>query len=212
MSQRQILENNIGLMNTLRGPAKILYAGALVGMPTIIENVINPTTGAPGASWIPLGLTRGGINVSKNLDITVRDDVDQIVGAFDQDITDRSYVVSSQLAELLQNSQTQLAIAAALGSATTVHATSSQPTQVMRLLDDGANKTPERRWAVVYPKSTNGKVYAFVFRRGAVAGGEKVLRFDKNDPASPGLEIRMFPEIATTIDSEDAYGRSFEIE
>jgi hypothetical protein len=212
VSQRQILENSIGLLKTLRGPAKILYAGPAVNMPTIIENVINPTTGAPGASWIPLGLTRGGINVSKNLDITVRDDVDQIIGAFDQDITDRSYVISSQLAEILQDSFVQAAQAAAFGSATTVHATSSQPTQVMRFLDDGANKTPEKRWAIVFPKATNGKVLGFVFRRGAIAGGEKVFRFDKNDPASPGLEIRMFPEIATTIDSEDAYGRIFEIE
>lgn len=212
MSQRQILENSIGLLKTLRGPAKILYAGAAVGMPTIIENVINPTTGAPGASWIPFGLTRGGINVSKNLDIAVRDDVDQILGAFDQDITDRSYVISSQMAEILQDSMAQITQVAALGSATTVAATSSQPTQVMRFLDDGANKTPEKRWAVVFPKATNGKVFAFVFRRGAIAGGEKVFRFDKNDPASPGLEVRMFPEIATTIDAEDAYGRIFEIE
>lgn len=211
MSQRQILENSIGLLKTLRGPAKILYAGPSVGMPTIIENVINPTNGAPGASWIPLGLTRGGINVSKNLDITVRDDVDQIIGAFDQDITDRSYVISSQLAEILQDSFAQAAQAAALGSATTVAATTSQPTQVMRFLDDGANKTPEQRWAIIFPKATNGKVVGFVFRRGAIAGGEKIFRFDKNDPASPGLEIRMFPEIATTIEAEDAYGRIFEI-
>jgi hypothetical protein len=212
VSQRQILENSIGILKTLRGPAKILYAGPLVGMPTIIENVINPTTGAPGASWIPLGLTRGGINVSKNLDITVRDDVDQIIGSYDQDITDRNYVLSTQLAEILQDTTAQAALTAAFGSATTVAATTSQPTQVMRLLDDGANKTPEYRWAAVFPKATNGKVFAFVFRRGAVAGGEKVFRFDKNDPASPPLEIRMFPEIATTIASEDAYGRLFEIE
>lgn len=213
MSQRQILENSIGILKTLRGPAKILYAGAAVDMPTVINNVINPTTGAPGASWVPFGLTRGGINVNKNLDIAVRDDVDQIIGAYDQDITDRSYTISSQLAELLQDSMNQVAIAAELGpNATTVHATTSQPTQVMRFLDDGDNKTTERRWAVVFPKATNGKVLAFVFRRGAIAGGEKVFRFDKNDPASPGLEIRMFPEIATTIESEDAYGRIFEIE
>lgn len=211
MSQRQILENSIGLLKTLRGPAKILYAGPSVDMPTLVNNIINPTTGAPGASWVPLGLTRGGINLTKNLDITVRDDVDQIIGAFDQDITDRSYTISSQLAEIVQDGFAQLQQVMALGSATTVLATTASPTQIMRTLDDGANKTPEQRWAVVFPKATNGKVVAFVFRRGAIAGGEKVLRFDKSDPASPGLEIRMFPEIATTIDTEDAYGRVFEI-
>jgi len=212
VSQRQILENSINLLKTLRGPAKILWAAPTMPMPTLIDNVINATTGAPGASWIPLGLTRGGINVSKNLDITVRDDVDQIIGAFDQDITDRSYVLSTQLAEILQDLTAQAAITAAFGSATVVLATTASPTQTMRTLDDGANKTPEYRWAVVFPKATNGKVFAFVFRRGAVAGGEKVFRFDKSDPASPPLEIRMFPEIATTIGSEDAYGRVFEIE
>ena len=211
MTQRQILENSINLLNTLRGPAKILYAGSAVGMPTIIENVINPTTGAPGASWIPFGLTRGGVNVNKNLDITVRDDVDQILGAYDQDIVDRSYVITTQLAELLQNQQAQFAIAADLGAATLV-ASAAGVAQYMRPLDDGDNKTEERRWAVVYPKSANGKVFAFVFRRGAVAGGEKTFRFDKSDPASPPLEVRMFPDIATTIPSEDAYGRIFEIE
>ena len=50
-----------------------------------------------------------------------------------------------------------------------------------------------------------------MFRRGAVSGGEKTMRFDKSDPASPGLEIRFFPEIATTIPSDEKYGFLFEI-
>lgn len=213
MSQRQILENSIALAKTLRGPAKILYAGSAVGMPTIIENVIDPTSGAPGPSWVPFGLTRGGINMTKTLDIAVRDDVDQIFGAFDQDITGKSYQVVTQLAELLQDQTRQMAIAFEMGQiATTVAATTSQPTQVMRLLDDNDNKTEERRWAIVYPKATNGKVFAFVFRRGAIAGGDKTFRFDKNDPASPALDLRFFPEIATTIAAEDQFGRLFEIE
>lgn len=212
MSQRQILENSIDLMKTLRGPAKILYAGSGVPMPTIIENVINPTTGAPAASWVPFGLTRGGVNVVKNLDIAVRDDVDQIIGAYDQDITDRSYQVVTQLAEVLYDQTRQLAIAMEMGQTATVVQSAVGATQVMRLLDDNDNKTEERRWAVVFPKSANGKLFAFVFRRGAIAGGEKTIRFDKNDPASPGLDLRFFPEIATTIQAEDQYGRIFEIE
>lgn len=213
MSQRQILENSIDLLKTLRGPAKILYAGSGVGIPTIIENVIDPTSGAPGPSWIALGLTRGGVNVVKNLDVTVRDDVDQIIGAYDQDITDRSYQVVSQLAEVIKDNTRQMAIAMEMGQiATTVVATTTQPTQTMRFLDDNDNKTEERRWAIVFPKSQNGKLFAFVFRRGAIAGGEKTIRFDKNDPASPALDLRFFPEIATTIAAEDQYGRIFEIE
>ena len=210
MSQRQILENSIDLMKTLRGPAKVLWAASGINMPTSIDGVINASTGAPGASWVPMGLTRGGVNIVKNLDIQVRDDVDQILGAYDQDITDRSYTITTQLAEILQDNLAQVAKIADLGAATVVSATAGV-TQIMRYMDDTDNKTEEGRWAVVFPKATNGKVLAFVFRRGAVAGGEKTFRFDKSDPASPGLEIRMFPEIATTIDPQDAYGRIFEV-
>jgi hypothetical protein len=207
VSQRQILENSIDLAKTLRGPAKILIAGSGVPMPTRIENVIDPSTGAPAASWTSLGLTRGGINVVKNIDMAIRDDVDQIIGAYDQDITDRNYQITTQIAEVLNTNQ--MAIAMALDASPSV-VIGSGATQLMRLLDDGRNQTPEYRVAVVFPKAAAGKVLAFVFRRGAISGGEKTFRFDKNDPASPGLEFRMFPEIATTIDSNDAYGRLFE--
>ena len=149
----------------------------------------------------------------KNLDVTVRDDLDQIVGAYDQDVTGRSYQIVTQIAEVAQDQFRQQAIALEMGqTATTVMATTAQPTQVMRFLDDNDNKTEERRWAVVYPKAANGKVIAYVFRRGAVSGGEKTIRLDQNDPASPALDLRFFPEIATTIAAEDQYGRVFEID
>lgn len=206
MTQRQILENSIDLLKTLRGPAKILYADASVGFPTLIENVINPSTGAPGASWVSFGLTRGGVNVNKNLDIAVRDDVDQILGAYDQDITDRSYTITTQLAEVMIDTS-QLSVAMDMGVASVV---GTAATQTYRPLDDSDNKTQERRWAVVFPKATNGKVFAFVFRRAAVSGGEKAFRFDKTDPASPPFELRAFPEIATTINPEVAFGALFD--
>lgn len=208
MSQRQVLENSINLLNTLRGPAKILIGGSGLPMPTRIENVIDPSSGAPAASWVALGLTRGGINVVKNLDIAIRDDVDQILGAYDQDITDRNYQVTTQLAEVLASSD-QIAYAMAFDMSPTI-VVGSGATQIMRFLDDGANKTPELRVAVIFPKAAAGKLLAFVFRRAAVSGGEKTFRFDKSDPASPPLEFRAFPEIATTIDTRDSYGRLYE--
>lgn len=206
MTQRNVLENSIQLLNTLRGPAKILYADASVGFPTLIENVINASTGAPGASWVAFGLTRGGVNVTKNLDITPRDDVDQILGTYDQDITGRSYAVTTQIAEVMNNTD-QLAIAADMAAASII---GTSATQTMRGLDDGDNKTQERRWAVVYPKATNGKVFAFVFRRAAVSGGEKTFRFDKTDSVSPAFELVALPEIATTIQPEFAFGAMFD--
>lgn len=207
MAQRNILENSIDLFKTLRGPAKILYAPATLAMPLRIEQVIDPTGGAAASGWNTFGLTRGGINVSKNLDMAIRDDVDQIIGAYDQDVTDRSYQITTQLAEVL--GQAQIGIAFDMGTPTVVSTTGA--TQIMVPLDSGANKTTERRLAVVYPKSEEGKVLAFVFRRAAISGGEKVLRFDKNDPASPALELRSFPELSTAIPPQDAYGRWYEI-
>lgn len=207
MAQRNILENSIQLLNTLRGPAKILYAPGTLPMPVRIEQVIDPTGGAAATGWSTFGLTRGGINVGKTIDQAIRDDVDQILGAYDQDITDRAYTVVSQLGEVLDHAQ--LGIAFDMGTPTIVSTTGA--TQVMIPLDDGNNKTEERRIAVVFPKPTNGKVIGFVFRRAAISGGEKVLRFDKNDPASPPLEFRAFPEIATSIPTEDAYGRLYDI-
>jgi len=206
VTQRQILENSIDLLKTLRGPAKLLWASPSIGFPTLIENVINPSTGAPGASWIAFGLTRGGVNVVKNLDVTARDDVDQILGVYDQDVTGRGYQITTQLAEVM-NDTTQLALAMDMAAASVI---GTQATQTMRGLDDGDNKTEERRWAVVYPKATNGKVFAFVFRRAAVAGGEKTFRFDKSDPSSPAFELTALPEIATTINPEFAYGAMFD--
>src|SRR5687768_4246126 len=105
MSQRQILENSINLLNTARGPAKLLKGPSGLPMPANLSDIINATTGAPATGWTAFGLTRGGINVNKNLDIAVRDDVDQILGAYDQDITDRSYTISTQLAEVLDQAQ-----------------------------------------------------------------------------------------------------------
>lgn len=208
MAQRNILENSISLLNTLRGPAKILYAPGTLAMPINLQQIIDPTGGAPATGWNAFGLTRGGINVTKTEDITVRDDVDQIIGAYDQDVTDRSYQITSQIAEVLDSAQ--LGIAFDMGTPTYVPA-SGGGTQIMIPLDSGSNKTVERRFAVVYPKAEAGKALAFVFRRAAISGGDKVFRFDKSDPASPPLEFRAFPEIATTIDPQDAYGRLYEI-
>lgn len=207
MSQRQILENSINLLNTLRGPAKILRGPSGLPMPANISDIINATTGAPATGWTPFGLTRGGINLTKNLDIAVRDDVDQILGAYDQDITDRSYQITTQLAEILDNTQLQAAFEMSNNPTAVVSATGRR--EEMIPLDDGDNKTQEGRWAVVFPLAAQGQALAFVFRRAAVSGGDKVLRFDKNDPVSPALELRAFPEIATSIGAEDAYGRMY---
>src|SRR6187200_2742496 len=108
MSQRQLLENGIDLLKKLTGPAKILYAPGTLPMPTRIEQVIDPTGGAPASGWSTLGLTGGGINVTKTLNMQVYEDVDQILGPYDQSVQSRAYRVSTQLKEVLDRAQLQL--------------------------------------------------------------------------------------------------------
>lgn len=208
MSQRQLLENSINLLNKLQGPAKILYAPGTLPMPTRVEQIIDPTGGAAATGWTSLGLTGGGINVTKTVNTQNYEDVDQILGPYDSTITSRSYRISTQLKEILDRTQAQVALET---SASPTQVSTTGATQVMTLLDSGSNRPVERRIAVVFPKYTEGRVYAFAFRRVQMAGGDKVWRFDKSDPVSPALDLIAFPEIATTIASEDAFGRIFDI-
>lgn len=207
MSQRNILENSVNLLNQLRGPAKILYAPGTLPMPVLVSQVINATTGAAASGWTMLGFTSGGINVTKRKDKQVYDDLDQLIGEYDQRMTNRGYRITTQLREVQDPAQMGLSMEA--GVPTVV--STSAATEVMVQLDSGSNQSVERRVAVVFPKDTEGKVFAFVFRRVQPAGGDVTWRFDKSDPVSPALELVAFPEIATSIPSEDAYGRSFNI-
>lgn len=206
MTQRNILENSINRLNTLRGPAKILYGAYTLPMPLNAEQVINATTGAAATGWTALGLTRGGINVVKNEETTERDDVDQILGVYAQDITARSWRVTTQLAEVLDRSQRYITFE--MGTPTIV--STSGATQIMTPLDDGDNIMTPRRLAVVYPKATNGRILMYVFRWAERTGGEKTIRFAKDDPASPPLEWIMMPEQATVLDAGEFYGYEFE--
>lgn len=206
MSQRQLLENSILIANTLRGPAKILTAPFTLAAPVRLEQIIDPTGGAAATGWTALGLTRGGINVTKHIDTNVLADVDQIVGAYDEVVTGRQYNITTQLAEIFDGAQR--AVALETGVATQV--STAGATQVMTPLDSGSNVPVARRMAVVFPKGTEGRAMAFFFRNVKIAGGDKVLRFDKSDPASPALEFVAFPEIATTIETQQAWGAIFD--
>lgn len=208
MAQLDILQNSAQILNALRGPAKILYATINATFPARTHDVINATSGAPVAPWKPFGFTRGGINWSANIETSQRDDIDQITGAYGQDVTDYNFSVQTQLAEVLDLEQLRMAFK--MGAPTLVAATGS-PTQVMVPLNDGSYQFPPYRFAVVYPKSEVGKVLMYVLRNAQLTGGEKIMRFDKNDPASPALEIRGYPELATTIPSDLAYGALFDI-
>lgn len=209
MSQRNILENSLNLLNQMRGPAKILLStipAASLPMPLNIEQVINATSGAPASGWFSLGSTRGGINLTKRIDKQIFDDIDQIAGEIGQRTTNRGYRITTQMAEV--KSPTQSGIFMESGTPTQV--STGGATQMMTPLDSGSNQAVARRAAVIFPDDTEGKLFMFVFRSVEPAGGDRTWRFDKSDPVSPGLELVAFPEIATSIPSEDAYGRSFQ--
>lgn len=210
MAQRNILENSLGLLNQMRGPAKIMMStvpAASLPMPNAVIQVIDPTGGAPASGWFAFGITRGGINVTKRIDKQVYDDIDQLIGEWGQRTTNRGYRITTQIGEVLEGRQKGII----MESGTATQVSTAGPTQVMTPLDSGSNQSVARRVAVVFPKDTEGKVYMFVFRNVEPAGGDRTWRFDKSDPVSPGLEMVAFPEIATTIPSEDAYGRDFDI-
>jgi hypothetical protein len=210
MAQREILENGLDLLQQMRGPGKVLVStvpAASLPMPVRAEQVIDPTGGAPASGWMTVGATRGGVNVTKRIDKQVYDDIDQIPGEIGQRTTNRGYRISTQIAQVFN--RTVLGILLESGTATQVSTTGA--TQVMIPGDSGSNQAVARRAAVVFPKDEAGKVFMFVFRNMEPAGGDRTIRMDKSDPASPGLELVGFPEIATTIPSEDAYMRIFEI-
>lgn len=207
MAQRDLLENAISINNQLAGPAKILYAPATLAMPIRIEQVIDPTGGAAATGWTAFGATRGGVNVAKNIEKQVFDDIDQIVGSYAQRTVNRGTRITTQMAEVFDTTQRGLVFEE--GTPTTVSTTGA--TQVMVPMDSGSNQGRQYRVAVVHPKGEPGKVFALVFRLVELAGGERTLRFDRSDKASPALEMIAFPEIATSIPSEDAIGRSFDI-
>jgi hypothetical protein len=207
MTQRQILENSINLMNQLQGPAKILTAPGTLPMPILLAQVIDPTGGGAATGWTSLGLTAGGVNVTKTITKQVNNDVDQIIGSYGQQTTDRAYNISTQLAEVLDRTQTQWALEEAAAS----QVSTAGATQMLIPLDSGSNSGERRRVAVVYPKGDAGKALAFIFRQVEVAGGDKTWRFDKTDKARPALDLVAFPEIATTIDQNQEYGYRLDI-
>lgn len=206
MSQDDVLINGLNLPMQMAGPAKLLYAPGTLPMPVRVEQVIDPTTGAPASGWTAFGITRGGINVGIRSDKQVYDDIDQIIGEWGQRTTNRGVRITTQLGEVLDPVQTQVALE--MGAATQVSTTG--PTQIMQPLHDDA-EPPARRFAVVKPHKTPGRVHVTVLRKVEPAGADKTWRYDKSDKVSPAIELIAFPEISTTIPAGQKYGYRFDI-
>lgn len=208
MAQDDLLINSLNLLNQMAGPAKLLYSAATLPAPKRLEEIIDPTSGAPASGWTAFGITRGGINAVLRTDKQVYDDVDQIIGEYGQRTTNKGVRVSTQIGEVLDPASN--AVAFEMGSPTQVSTTG--PTQVLQGLTSAQNDAIRRHLAVVYPKKTPGRAFAFFFRQVEPAGAEHTWRFDKSDKVSPAAEFIAFPEIATTIPGELKYGYSLDIQ
>jgi hypothetical protein len=210
MGQDDVLINSLNLANQLAGPAKLLYAPGTLPVPVRVEQIIDPTTGAPASGWTAFGITRGGINAGLRTDKQVFDDIDQIIGEYGQRTTNKSVRVTTQIGEVLDPVQTEVALE--MGSPTTIGMNPTLgATQVMQPLHNAANDSPARRLAIVYPKKTVGKVWALFLRKAEPAGADRTWRFDKTDKVSPPVEFIGFPEISTTIPADQKYGYTFDI-
>jgi hypothetical protein len=205
MGQEDVLINSLDLPAQMAGPAKLLYAPGTLPMPIRAEEVIDPTTGAPATGWTAFGITRGGVNVGVRTDKQVYDDIDQIIGEWGQRTTNRGVRVTTQIGEVLNTTQTQVALE--MGTPTVVVATTVNAggTQVLQPLHPDS-EPPRRRLAIVKPKKTVGRVHIIVLRQVEPAGSDHTWRFDKSDKVSPGAEFIAFPEIATTIPAGMKYG------
>lgn len=209
MGQDDVLINSLNLANQMAGPAKLLYADGTLPVPVRVEQIIDPTTGAPASGWTAFGITRGGINAGMRTDKQIFDDIDQIKGEYGQRTTNRAVRVTTQLGEVLDPVQTQVALE--MGTPTTIGMNPTVgATQIMQPLHSAGDSLP-RRMAIVFPKKTAGKVFAIFLRKAEPAGADRTWRFDKTDKVSPPIEFIGFPEISTTIPAEQQYGYSFDI-
>lgn len=205
MGQEDVLINSLTLPNQMAGPAKLLYAPGTLPMPVRAEEVIDPTTGAPATGWTAFGITRGGINVGVRADKQVYDDIDQIAGEWGQRTTNRGVRVTTQIGEVLDTTQNQVALE--MGTPTVIMATgvNAGGTQVLQPLHADA-EPQRRRLAIVKPHKTPGRVHITVLRNVEPAGADRTWRYDKTDKVSPAAEWIAFPEISTTIPAGMKYG------
>lgn len=205
MGQEDVLINSLNLPAQMAGPAKLLYAPGTLPMPIRAEEVIDPTTGAPATGWTAFGITRGGINVGIRADKQVYDDIDQIIGEWGQRTTNKGVRVTTQLGEVLDTTQTQVALEMGVPSVIMATTANSGGTQVLQPLHSDS-EPPRRRLAIVKPHKTPGRVHITVLRAVEPAGADKTWRYDKSDKVSPAAEWIAFPEIATTIPAGMKYG------
>lgn len=87
------------------GAARFLYANSDVAKPTALSDIFNPSTGALASGWNDFGATDGGLAVTRGYDKETWE-VDQVLGAIDEFITNWNMAIETSLAEVsLENIQ-----------------------------------------------------------------------------------------------------------
>jgi len=177
----------------LRGPARLLWAGITVAMPTTIAGIVNLSTFVAQSGWNDLGATKTGVQIERNnTEQTI--DVDQILTDLDSFPQGWTLTVQTSLSEMnLEN----LSLA-------------WQGSPVQSMTAEGAAATQKkmglgapifyirRRLAVLHQKS-NGLLRAVVLRKVNRAPQASSLSHDKaGDQLTAPVSFTAFADLSVS--------------
>lgn len=177
----------------LRGPARLLWAGITIAMPTTISGVVNLSLFTAAAGWNDLGGTKTGVAIERNnTEQTI--DIDQIYTDLDAFPQGWSLTVQTSLSEMnLEN----VSIAWQGSPVTSMTAEGAAVTQ-KRMGLGAPIFYIRRRLAVVHQKS-NGLLRAIVLRRVNRSPQASALTHDKaGDQLTTPVRFEAFADLSVS--------------
>lgn len=188
------------LLNTHGGPALLLSAPLNTTFPTSIDDIVQIAGGAgqwnPQTGWTSLGITRGGINITRGFEEYKRD-ADQSYGAYDTRPTAWSAMVATELLEtsptamqtawvggaIAATSKVQTTLQTGPAAGATTFVLNSATTGSLASLASGdyisIGTGPAQEWAMV-TAITGGNVTVSSGLQYAHISGELVVKFGTN--------------------------------
>ena len=157
----------------IRGPARFLWAGITIAMPSNIGGVINLSTYAAQTGWNDFGATKTGVQIERNnTEQTI--DVDQVLTDIDSFPQGWTLTVQTSLSEMnLEN----VSVAWQGSPVTTMTAEGSAVTQ--KRMGIGAPVFYTRRRLAILHQRTSGLIRAIVLRRVNRSPQASAFTYDK---------------------------------
>lgn len=183
---------------TIRGAARIMWAGTTISFPTSISDVIDTTIYNAQTGWNDLGATKTGITISvNNSEDTI--DVDQVYGDIDAFPNNWECSVQTALAEM---SLDRLTVAWE-GSAVT---TDTGVTPNEKEMGFGLPTSYIKRRLAVLFQRPSGNIRGYFFRNVVRASQESAVVHNKaGDQQSVPVRFRAFADTSVA----DTYKRFF---